>query len=217
LKALKLCAGIDTGAPEEGEAAQPKPFPRAYNPKHTSADSASFDVFISHPGTVKNNIVAWLNQSLWSAGVKSFLDKDGLKLGCDANSVMEEEASTAQIVICVLIPDFFIRKWTLQELHWALENMDRKPTAKVYPIFYGVSPNDDKIMIDSMQRWLQSENLETDQCTANVTRLFRITGDPVNHRWDTFLAPLCPQVRPRYLLSSRCCLELQRSKIADHP
>ena len=88
---------------------------------------------------------------------------------------MEAEACSAQIVVCVLTLDFFTRMWTLQELHWALRSKDSKG-AKVYPVFYGVSPDDKAEMVRKMEAWLQSKGIDPSSCIDDVARLFRITG-----------------------------------------
>ena len=141
--------------------------------KGTSNNSC--EVFISHPGTVKRGFVAWLNQALWTAGVRSFLDERGLLLGADADTVMEIECCTAKIIIFVLTPDFFTRKWTLQELHWALQWADRSK-AKLYPIFYQVKPDEHDQLVANMTKFLNEKGFGHTQSMDDVKRLFRITG-----------------------------------------
>ena len=142
-----------------------------YNATVKGDSNKSCDVFISHPGTVKRGIVSWLNQALWTAGVRGFLDDIALELGDDADSLMEIECCTAKIVIFLLTPDFFVRKWTLQELHWALCS-----GAQLYPVFYGITPDDCKSMLESMTNMLQSKGHNPRQAAADVERLFRATG-----------------------------------------
>lgn len=79
--------------------------------------SASFlpcEVFISHPGTVKQTFAAHMHDGLKTAGVASFLDDDSLEFGCDAAAEMEAEVCAATVVVCVLTEDFFKREWPLQ-------------------------------------------------------------------------------------------------------
>ncbi|KAK9902236.1 hypothetical protein WJX75_008791 [Coccomyxa subellipsoidea] len=68
-----------------------------------------------------------------------------------------------------------VRMWTLQELHWALRSKDSKG-AKVYPVFYGVSPDDKAEVVRKMEAWLQSKGIDPSSCIDDVARLFRITG-----------------------------------------
>ena len=159
-----------------GSSAQPGPqFVRPLDTAKHSGLSASCHVFISHAGPEKRGFVAWLSQALWAAGINNFLDERSLQLGDDAPSVMETEACTSQIVICVLSKEFFVRKWPLQELHWALASRALHG-AHVIPVFLEVQPilND---IVPSMRAWLTSKDLDPGKrCEEDVEALFNITG-----------------------------------------
>ena len=160
-----------------GPLAQPEehfPRPLDTDAKH-SGRGASCDVFLSHAGPEKRRFVAWLSQALWAAGISNFLDQRALELGDDAPSVMEREACTAEIVICVLSTEFFARKWPLQELHWAIARRAQQG-AHVIPVFLEVPP-DPAGIIPSMRSWLASKGWDpAKRCEADVTALCKITG-----------------------------------------
>ena len=159
-----------------GPSAQPEQqFPRPLDTAKHSGLGASCQVFLSHAGPEKRRFVAWLSQSLWAAGVKNFLDERALELGDDAPSVMEREACTSQVVICVLTREFFERKWPLQELHWAMASHALRG-AHVIPVFLEVQPDPDDI-IPRMRAWLTSKSLDAaERCEADVKALCNITG-----------------------------------------
>ena len=79
-----------------------------------SASVLPCEVFISHPGTVKQTFAAHIHTSLKIAGVASFLDDDSLEFGSTAAAEMKAEVCAAIVVVCVLTEDFFKRPWPLQ-------------------------------------------------------------------------------------------------------
>jgi TIR domain len=79
-----------------------------------------YDVFISHAGRQKAGFAAWLQRELNRHGVSAFLDERSLRLGDEADVVMESALRSCSIVVAVLTADFVRSKYCMQELHWAL-------------------------------------------------------------------------------------------------
>ncbi|KAK9811841.1 hypothetical protein WJX72_011067 [[Myrmecia] bisecta] len=100
-----------------------------------------WDVFISHAGEQTRSFACWLEQDLGRAGVKAFLDEHSLRLGDAADSIMEGAVRSAQIFICVLTPDYLRKRWTMQELRWALDQQQQPQQGRqliIMPLFYGI-------------------------------------------------------------------------------
>lgn len=152
-------------------------FLKPFRPQISIDNPRTYDVFISHPGTIKHCLASTLYDKLKRAGVETFLDRDELELSDQSDSVMEVEACTSKIVIFGLREEFFTRKWTLQELHWALGSSSRENGAKLIPIFYGITTKQKTEMLSKMAGWMDAAGLnDYNQCAADVEKIFGITG-----------------------------------------
>ena len=102
-------------------------------------------VFISHAGEQKIHLAAQLKQDLRLSGVTAFLDRDDLHLGDASEQKMKESVRSCQILIIILTRDWLKKKWTNDELHWALEQRrlsqpDEQPaTPLIMTLYHGVS------------------------------------------------------------------------------
>ena len=123
-----------------------------------------------HSGPDKRQFAATLSKRLWDAGIAAFLDDHNLELGDQADSVMQAQVCSAQIVVFVLSEAFFQTAYTLQELHWATTTGQR-----LFPVFLGIQPDS----LEAMLAHVTQLDFTPESCstvTAEVEALFRITG-----------------------------------------
>ncbi|KAK9811517.1 hypothetical protein WJX72_005148 [[Myrmecia] bisecta] len=179
---------------------------------NASTQGERWDVFISHAGEQKRTFACWLEQDLGRAGVKAFLDEHSLHLGDDADSVMEGAVRSSQICICVLTPDYLRKRWTMQELRWALNQQQQPQQGRqltIMPLFYGIDIDELKghealLRQHHPNRW--------QQYAADLAAVGRITGlrkDVVDGFDNLYVKETVHQVLTK--------LERVPTRVADHP
>lgn len=170
-----MSAGMSI-APDNPTDRSGQAFPRPYSSDMRQGNDRNYEVFISHPGPLKHSLACTLEDKLTRAGIRTFLDREALELGDAADSKMEAAVCTSRIILFGLTEDFFTRKWTLQELHWALHS-HADTGASIIPIFYGITTDQKGNLMQKMRAWMEEKKLDDlGQCTTDVDRLFRFTG-----------------------------------------
>jgi len=162
-----------------------------------------YDVFLSHAGTEKREIVSHIYESLKSAGLRVFVDYDSLKLGNYATTEMVEAAWSAPVGLFVLSKDFLQREWPEKELRIFLErHKEDRSKAKLVPFFYKVAAWSDDPTLTPEQRALlykvsEFSGLEklwgstfdadhVKQLTREIVRLVREVK-PTEEWWKTYI------------------------------
>ena len=115
------------------------------------------DVFLSHSGTEKREVVSHIEQRLAEKhNIKVFADYKSLQLGDHSPTVIEDAARTAKVGLFVLSKDFLQRKWPEKELRIFLDRSQRGKNlgVKIVPFFYKVKAWDDDPSLTDEQREL---------------------------------------------------------------
>ena len=106
-----------------------------------------YDVFISHAGEDKKTIAEPLYEELSRRGIRTFFDKEELKVGRKASEAMTHAMKTARCGVFILSPEFTAKEWPMKELRCFLDrykeaaNKDTTPPLLV-PIFHRVTWDD---------------------------------------------------------------------------
>eukprot|EP01018_Ginkgo_biloba_P037774 Gb_09751 [translate_table: standard] len=96
-----------------------------------------YDVFINHRGKdVKDTIADFIYESLRSAGVRAFLDRDEIHKGDNLSAIIREAIAKANLHIAIFSRNYAESPWCLAELCLLLES-----GAPIIPIFYDVEPS----------------------------------------------------------------------------
>jgi len=149
----------------------------------------SFDVFVSHAGTEKRDVVSRLVGALRRKGLKVFVDFE-MALGTYAPTATEEAAHTARVGLFVLSPDFLAGDWPMKELRIFLERADSGSNQKVrlVPYFFSVKawddnpslPLDQKQLLDQVSEYTGLERFPNDYEHEQVEKLAEAVFTLVN-------------------------------------
>lgn len=101
--------------------------------------------FVSHAGEDKDFARSLLD-AIEAANVATFFDDD-MAVGTSAGDEMTSRAATADRGVVVLSRSFLTKKWPMMELNLFLKNRVR-----IHPLYYDVSPNELKAILDTYDR-----------------------------------------------------------------
>ena len=101
---------------------------------HSSANSARFDVFISHAGKDKDRYVLPLAEALELRGVSFWLDERNLTIGDSVTMGINEGLRRSRYVLLCLSDAFLGRPWPEAELNAALAVQNRLGQKRVLPV-----------------------------------------------------------------------------------
>jgi len=140
----------------------------------TSEAGAAYDVFVSHAGPQKREVVSYLVGALKRKGLRVFVDFESLQLGDHAPTAMEDAARTTPVGVFVLSPDFFAHEWPVKELRIFLERAVRSQQVRLVPYFFGVRAWDDNKNLNTEEKQLLDK-------VSEYTGLERIAGVSFEH------------------------------------
>ncbi|KAG6628100.1 disease resistance protein RUN1-like [Carya illinoinensis] len=102
----------------------------------------SYDVFLSFRGVdTRNTFTGHLHHALSQKGIRTFIDKDEVKMGDEISPTLLQAIEGSRISIIVLSTNYASSTWCLDEL---LKILDCKKSKQqiVLPVFYHVDPSD---------------------------------------------------------------------------
>lgn len=97
------------------------------------------DFFICHASEDKDRAES-LAKYLEKGGFKVWLDIDKIQPGDSISAVIEDALSRTAVVIALLSPDFFKKRWTLQELNTVLKYRKETQEKVLIPVYHNLTP-----------------------------------------------------------------------------
>ncbi|XP_030465044.2 TMV resistance protein N-like [Syzygium oleosum] len=109
----------------------------------SSSSGIEYDLYLSFRDTDAHEFVSHLYTELDRAGIRVFIDSEGLRKGEEIGFKLKEEIKRSRICIAVLSPNFASSKFCLDELlqMWEFRELNGHT---IIPIFYEVSSSDVK-------------------------------------------------------------------------
>ena len=107
--------------------------------------------FVSHAGEEKH-FVRDLLKRIEKNNVAAFFDDD-MSVGTSAGNEMVTRAAEADQAVVVLSRSFLTKKWPMDELNIFIEKQ-----VKMYPLYYGITPDELKSIVALYDRQGNSEN-----------------------------------------------------------
>lgn len=111
--------------------------PMALNPHRKT-----YDVFISHANSDKEEYVDKLYTTVKKLGINVFYDKEVLAWGDNWKQVILDGTADSEFAIIVISQNFFNREWTEKELNEFLNQQNEGGQKVVLPLLYGITRQD---------------------------------------------------------------------------
>lgn len=97
-----------------------------------------YDIFICHASEDKKDFVAKLATALVKKGVKVWYDEFSLKLGDRLRQKIDEGLSNSRYGVVVLSPNFFRKKWPIDELEGLLA-IEKEGRKVILPVWHNLT------------------------------------------------------------------------------
>lgn len=108
-------------------------------PTYQAKGIPSYDVFISHANSDKEEFVEELYQSINKLGVNVFYDKESLEWGDNWKTGILNGTKKSEFAVIVISENFFGREWTEKELAEFLSRQNRNGQKLILPILHNIT------------------------------------------------------------------------------
>ncbi|XP_054780356.1 TMV resistance protein N-like [Prosopis cineraria] len=165
------------------------------------------DVFLSFRGEdTRKSFTTHLYNALKQAGIKVFIDDQGLGRGENISSSLMQAIKSSRISIVVFSKNYIGSHWCLQELEKIME-CHKATFQEVLPIFYDVRPSEFRKQQNTFRKFLmywRSSNGKSKKLTTNLQRAlteaanlsgwdmqnYRIESELIDHVTETITMKL---------------------------